>query len=293
MSSTKYTDATGTAPGTLVVASWLNDVDTSTYASLNTIVGTNTITARGPNSLVAAYPINTRFFINPANTNTGPATISINSLATVAISKFGVQPLVAGDLVAGTIAAILYDGSEFQLLNPQASAAPGVIVPIAQGGTGATTAAAARTNLNVAAIGPTFSVNRTTNQSIPGNTFTEIVFPVALFDTTSAVNLSTGRFTPNVAGYYHFDTSLARSCAGGVFQNEQVFLYKNGVQVYALVGLFPTIGDAISTIVSGGGGTIFLNGTTDYVSVFAYTSPSAGSVTIGNGSYFTGHFLHP
>lgn len=275
------------SPGTVVSSPWLNDVNTGTYDWLTSVAGTNTITASGP--LAFALVAGNNLYFVPAITNTGAVTLSINSLTAAPITKYGSTPLVAGDLVAGASAELLYDGTRFQLLNPQ-------VVPIANGGTGATTVAAAQTALNVAAIGPTFSVNRSTTQALTNNSFNEVVFTAALFDTTSAVNLSTGRFTPNVAGYYHFDTSVLFTATGGVLENQQVNLYKNGVSVYTGSTGFYSAAQAVTVVGLNAAGTIFLNGSTDYVSVFVYTSVSAGSATAGGSAtpnYFTGHFLHP
>lgn len=54
-------------------------------------------------------------------TNTGAVTLAENGLAATAIKKSiggALVALVAGDLVATTVADILYDGTQYQLLNP-------------------------------------------------------------------------------------------------------------------------------------------------------------------------------
>lgn len=57
---------------------------------------------------------------NLANTSTTP-TLNLNSLGAVTITKKGTSPLAAGDLSTTAIAWLVYDGTEFQLLNPQTS----------------------------------------------------------------------------------------------------------------------------------------------------------------------------
>lgn len=140
MADTTFVNATTTVPGTLVEAPWLNDVNTSTYSVLDTVVGTNAITANGPSTLSGAYPLGGIFRFLPATNNTGAVTININSIGVVAVTKYGTVPLVAGDLVVGSWAYVTYDGTRFQLVNPQ-------IVDVAHGGTGATTAVQALVNL--------------------------------------------------------------------------------------------------------------------------------------------------
>jgi hypothetical protein len=111
MASTAFTDLV-----TVIQASWLKDVDTSTYGTLNTIAGGNTITANGPVSLTA-YQRGQRFFFVPAANNVaGAVTLNINGLGPKAITKYGAGVLQPGDLVAGVAAAVLYDGAEFQFL---------------------------------------------------------------------------------------------------------------------------------------------------------------------------------
>jgi hypothetical protein len=139
MASTLFT------AGTVVASSWLNPVDSDVYNQLASVAGTNTITAVGPASYTA-YTTGSKFFFNPQNTNTGAVLVNINGLGNNPITKHGGTNLAAGDLVAGVQALIVYDGSLFQLINPQ-TLNPSTVVPITQGGTGATTAPQALINL--------------------------------------------------------------------------------------------------------------------------------------------------
>ncbi|MDE1896034.1 MAG: tail fiber protein [Rhodospirillales bacterium] len=69
----------------------------------------------------------------PAASNTGASTITVNGLAAANIT-IGSTNLVAGALAAGVAAQMIYDGTNFQLINPQApptSNAPGDIKAIA------------------------------------------------------------------------------------------------------------------------------------------------------------------
>jgi hypothetical protein len=83
---------------------------------LITVSGTDTITGT-MNPTLTAYATGNMFSFVPANTNTGPATININSLGAKSIKKNGSTALAAGDIVSGSIALIEYDGTNFQLLN--------------------------------------------------------------------------------------------------------------------------------------------------------------------------------
>lgn len=154
MSDTLFTDATSTTPGTTIVSSWLNDVNTATYDRLTSVAGTNTITATGPTSMTA-YAAGQNFYIVPAASNTGAVTLNINGLGAKNVTKYGTTALVAGDMLINGVYEVSYDGTQFQLINPSTFNLSQV-VPITNGGTGATTASQALINLG--AIGRLIAV---------------------------------------------------------------------------------------------------------------------------------------
>lgn len=157
MADTLFVDATTTVAGTPLVAAWHNDVNTDVYNTLSAVSGTNTIVATGPLSLTA-YASGQWFKFVPANTNTGAVTINISTLGARSITKYGSTALVAGDLVVGMEAVLVDDGTRLQLINPRSvdlgTTVTGTL-PIANGGTGATTVAGALANLGIVTQ-PTF-----------------------------------------------------------------------------------------------------------------------------------------
>jgi hypothetical protein len=109
---------TGLANGTVATdAATLGQVQGATSNLLSNVAGTNTITA-DISPAITAYAAGQLFKFIPANDNTGAVTIAISGLVAKAITKFGTTALSAGDLNAGTEHVILYDGTQFQLLNP-------------------------------------------------------------------------------------------------------------------------------------------------------------------------------
>lgn len=80
-----------------------------------TASGTDTYTANVDFTLIEAYKNFQRFYIKFTNTNTGPATINISSRGAVAIKKNATEDLVAGDIIAGRIYELIYDGTYFQI----------------------------------------------------------------------------------------------------------------------------------------------------------------------------------
>jgi hypothetical protein len=93
----------------------LSQVQSSASKSV-TVTGTNTYTGTITPTLTAYTAGNTFTFVVP-NTNTGACTINIDGLGAKAITRDGSTALVAGDLVANSEVAIVYDGTQFQVLN--------------------------------------------------------------------------------------------------------------------------------------------------------------------------------
>lgn len=98
-----------------------NTVNTPMYATSS---GTNTVTATlSPAISSVSNGAHVRLLISAANT--GAATFSPNGLTAAAITKCGTTALAGGDLASGVVADMTYDGTEWQLSNPQATACAG------------------------------------------------------------------------------------------------------------------------------------------------------------------------
>jgi len=107
---------TGLAAGTAATDAANLSQAQSTAAKLLTVSGTDTITASG-SPTVAAYTTGASYYFSPANTNTGAVTINIDSLGAKSITKNGTTALGAGDLTAGRVSVMVYDGTQFQLVS--------------------------------------------------------------------------------------------------------------------------------------------------------------------------------
>ena len=90
--------------------------DTTTFSNLITVAGTNTLTGLATPAL-SGYAAGAQYSFIAQNTNTAAVTIDIDTLGVKSITKFGTTPLAAGDIIAGAIMLIEYDGTRFQLLN--------------------------------------------------------------------------------------------------------------------------------------------------------------------------------
>ena len=89
------------------------------------------------------------------------------------------------------------------------------------------------------------------------------------FDTTSNY-----RFTPTVAGYYKFDANIQMNWSGSQYGDLRLALYKNGAFFTG------SRRDQNPSVVVYGKQTVFglipLNGTTDYIELYVYTSGGSG-----------------
>jgi hypothetical protein len=212
-------------------------------------------------------------------------------------------PVITGGSITGvTFTSIVVTGGSITGITDLA---------VADGGTGASTAANARTNLSAAAsgansditsltglttplsvaqggtgstaAGPAFSAYCSTGTSLAANTFTKQDLQTEEFDTNS--NFATSRFTPTVAGYYQINAGFSTGTSGNsVF----IAIFKNGSN-HKQGNLFTTV--------SGVGGLpvvssiVYCNGSTDYIEMFVLSSTAATTNTGSNTTYMNGCFL--
>jgi len=113
MNSFKFTNlAAGTAAGDSVRVSQLQ----AGSATSLTVTGTNTYAATASPALTAYTTGNTFSFV-VSNSNTSSCTLNIDSLGAKAITRDGTTALISGDLVVGSEVLVVYDGTQFQVVN--------------------------------------------------------------------------------------------------------------------------------------------------------------------------------
>jgi hypothetical protein len=138
--------------------------------TIATVSGTDTLTG-SLTPAISAYATGNLFSFVAANTNTGAATINLNSLGAKSITKQGSTALIAGDIVSGQVYLIEYDGTRFQLINP--STTSGSVSTISFGSTGLTPSTATNGAVTVAgtlaiANGGTGTSGTTANLTVDG-----------------------------------------------------------------------------------------------------------------------------
>jgi len=272
------------------------------YTTTATAAGTTTLTAAsnhqqfftGTLAQTIVLPVTSTLALGMSysieNNSTGTLTVQSSGANTISTIPAGVTVLYTCILITGTTAASWdYDHIGFAAITGTGSAVlatsptlvtPALGTPSALVLTNATGLPQAGLAANVAGNGPAFSYWASGATSIPNVTSTKILFASQEFDTASAV--SSSRFTPTVAGYYQINASVftstnpscERVCT--VFKNGAS--YKNGQDFTTA-----TFGTTVNCIV-------YLNGSTDYVEIYAYQA-SGGTLTSNtfqSQTYFQG-----
>ena len=123
--------------------------------------------------------------------------------------------------------------------------------------------------------GPAFSATMSSAVTLTAATWIKLTFNTEAFDTNSNFDTGTYRFTPTVEGYYQINGSLAG--AGATNAYFLVAIYKNGSAF--------KYGSNFSSGTAGPNSTInaliYMNGTSDYLELYAN---HAGGTTSGSGN---------
>lgn len=118
--------ATYTGSNKQLTAKSLADMNSTEYAAGTGSAQAQTVTlSPAATSLTAGLMV--RWKPTAANTGSGPA-LAVNSLTATTITKCGTAALVANDLVTSTVAIAVYDGTQFELVNPQTGCGGGYIL---------------------------------------------------------------------------------------------------------------------------------------------------------------------
>jgi len=136
---------------------------------------------------------------------------------------------------------------------------------------------------NVAGNGPAFSAYPSVGLSLSANTATKVVLPNERFDTASCFDATNSLFRPSVAGYY-WVMGLISTGASSWGTNPQliVMVRKNGsdIAVNQVVPNPQWISATASQLV-------YMNGTTDYLELYAQASSANSIVQYGGFTEFS------
>ncbi len=138
----------------------------------------------------------------------------------------------------------------------------------------------AKIGTNVVGKGPVFKAYASTATSLTNLDFTKVILATEVFDTNS--NFSSSTFTPTVAGYYQINATVSTTTSpSGLL----AILRKNGADDSYGSGQVSTSGlrSTVSDIIE-------MNGTTDFIELFAYhfTGSSVNTQSISGATYMSG-----
>jgi hypothetical protein len=142
------------------------------------------------------------------------------------------------------------------------------------------------TGSTFAGTGPAFRVYLSANQTVTNATNTKVQLNTEVFDTANCFDPTTNyRFTPNVAGYYQFNVTLGANATTSLTYN-WIQIWKNGSQdSITIYGPYSTQNNygALSTL-------IYMNGTTDYVELYAQVA-GTGTLTVAGTNSSVGTYM--
>jgi hypothetical protein len=127
---------------------------------------------------------------------------------------------------------------------------------------------------------PAFSAYAGSATALALNAFTKVLFDTEEFDTNN--NFVSSRFQPTIAGYYQINSTVQGTAVTSILLTA---ILKNGI-AHKYGGIASTGGGnsplaCVSSIV-------FLNGTIDYIEIFAFTGTAQNTSTGIAATYFNG-----
>ena len=137
-------------------------------------------------------------------------------------------------------------------------------------------------------VAPAFrSYRATSNQALTSGSYTKVQLQNEAFDEGGCFDSSTNyRWTPNVPGYYMVSFAVALLASSGMTYGHAA-VYKNGT----VIG-YGSFGSAVvNNYTSTGAVLVYMNGTTDYLELFAMANGTSPAVIYGEANTYFNGFL--
>jgi hypothetical protein len=228
------------------------EVRDSTYVYGNDVGAVNSIVIN-PSQPYVNYTDGTKIEFLAANTNTGATTINISGLGAKSIklqSPLGLKNLGAHSIVSGVIYKAIYDGTQFQIEN---------------------------TSTNEILFA---SIYLNGVQLLQGNNIgVPILYNMVEEDQNGWVSLANNRIIPKIPGRYRVDVRqyFTNYSDPGTSFNIRIVAVKNGIIAARLNQTGSTL---LSDQTLSGSFDIDVNGTTDYLQVYAYLNSTGNTIEI-------------
>jgi hypothetical protein len=236
--------------------------------------GTNTVTLT-LTPAIASYSAGQTINFKAGGTNTGAVTLNVSSKGAKAIQKSGAA-LVAGDIAANDIVAVIYDGTQFQMISP---ARTPVLTSGAIAGTDiAAGSASARGTLELATDAEAVTGSDTARACTPANLTARMAAPGAIGGTTAA----NGTFATLAATNFGTAGTKAHGTSNGQvpLMDSTGYPAANGSQITALAAgniSSGTVGTARLGSGTASSGT-FLRGDSSWVAVTSVSQAAASDI---------------
>jgi hypothetical protein len=137
-------------------------------------------------------------------------------------------------------------------------------------------------------LAPCFSAYKSSQQNFSSSTWTKITLDLEMFDTNN--NFASSRFTPTVAGYYQINAGVALSNLTDYMTSGATGIYKNGLLYQRGVANFGSEGSKFNDVLFVTSGVIYMNGTTDYLELYAYEVAGGTPAAVGNSDTYQTFF---
>ena len=213
----------------------VGQISAATSLLLTGVSGTNTITATATPAPVA-YAAGRVYSFVAAGNNTAATTLNINGLGAKSITVKGATALASGDIVSGMMCFVEYDGTRFQLLNPSAlllsggTVAGNLVVSGSSTLASVSTSAATITGGSVTGITDLAIADGGTGASTAANAFANLKQAASetatgVIEIATAAEVGTGsdavRAVTPVNMHMHYSSSKAWSCFDGTTGADQ------------------------------------------------------------------------
>jgi hypothetical protein len=136
----------------------------------------------------------------------------------------------------------------------------------------------------VAGTGPAFNAYLNSVQLVSNAVNTKVTFDAENFDTNN--NFASSRFTPTVAGYYQINATVTWTAAGS--STNLIYIFKNGSEFARGARIQGVVGDFVGLCAST---VVYLNGSTDYVEIYAFTNGGVATFEAGQPTIFSGSLV--
>ena len=131
---------------------------------------------------------------------------------------------------------------------------------------------------------PAFSAYLSASQNITVSTWTKIAYNTKVFDTASVYDNATNyRITPLIAGYYQINATFAANSTATNPTNSGIAIYKNG----SIYNQCNSAGSTVTSVNPAISAVVYLNGSTDYIEIYAYMNGGTGTLQAFGGSTYT------